>query len=158
MGAPKTVWQILKIIAAIFAITVTGLTFAFSFDTGFVLSSTNTQSGTITPINATHYQLPITASFNHTGFIYQFNIYVSVDIYVNTTVEAAVNQTPSATANNIGVVLPGGSTSVPLTLIFEQTLWDTASSVILGFNITISGLLYNYSISSVSLKTYQQVK
>jgi hypothetical protein len=158
MGAGKRVWQLLKAVALIFSLTVAGLTVMFAYDSVNILTARSFETGSITSYNATHYQYPITTNINHTGFIYGFNVYLDLRLYVNITVDEAVNQSSYINVAGSDTILPGEQLSILLILIFEKSIWDDSSSIILGIETNITGIILDYSIMSMSFTTYRQIK
>ncbi|MHA1754029.1 MAG: hypothetical protein ACTSYR_00730 [Candidatus Odinarchaeia archaeon] len=158
MGAPKRFWQFLKIVAVLLSLSVTGLTSLFSYDTSVVAGGVEYETGTIVAINATHYGIPVDVSIQHTGFLYTFKMTFTIDVYVNTSVTSVLESSPIATFKGVTVIAPGQSVVLPITIELNQTIWDYASTVILGLPIGFSGILFDNPIVALNVVSFAQIK
>ena len=160
MGAPKKIWQLLKALAVIIGIVAGGLTILFTYDMASAYNGNNFQvsSSPISSINSTHYSQSYTISFNNTALVYSFGIEVTIEIYVNTSISDVINSAVISTFSNTSLTQPGSASTIIVDIILEKDLWDFASIVIIGFNNSITGILFDYSITTISFETFQQIK
>lgn len=160
MGAPKRIWQLLKALALVLGITVSGLTILLTYDMANAFSPSSFQTvrdPSFTDLNATHYHLKYTVNITNRGLIYSFGYNISIYVYVNTTAEESFNQTPLATFMNGTILSPGESFQLIVEIIIGKHLWDDASSFILALKNTFTGILFSKPVTSIGMEVFDQL-
>ncbi|MFX1486453.1 MAG: hypothetical protein ACFFBS_05075 [Promethearchaeota archaeon] len=124
MTAKRTIFSLLKAVSLIFAATFAGLGFVLSYDSATLASSLSGQQININhTVNATHATISASWSVSHNGFLYVYDMNITMQLYADT-----VSGPPADGSTTLFTLAPGTSQPIGIEFTIPIAVWMSASA------------------------------
>ncbi|MFX0089206.1 MAG: hypothetical protein ACFE7S_04840 [Candidatus Hodarchaeota archaeon] len=147
MTAKKSIFSLLKAFSLIFATAFAGLGFVLSYDSATLASSLSGQQINVThTVNATHATVSTSWTVSHGGFLYVYDMNITMELYADTVAGSSVDN-----STILFILGPGTSRVINIQFEIPIALWSSASSWIVYGITKGSALIAEISFVAFSL-------
>ncbi|MFX0097639.1 MAG: hypothetical protein ACFE7E_07755 [Candidatus Hodarchaeota archaeon] len=147
MTAKKSIFSLLKAFSLIFAVAFAGLGFILSYDSATLASSLSGQQININhTVNATHATVSASWTVSHGGFLYAYDMNITMELYADTVAGSSVDN-----STLLFILGPGASQIISIQFEIPIALWSSASAWIVYGITKGSALIAEISFVAFSL-------
>jgi len=153
LSVGKSVWRILRIISLLLTVTTAGLSAIVGYDASTLASKIDPSqlgNNVIISYNTTHVNISTYLDVPNSGFLTEFKINFTINIYANGSVKIGGDSQET-------ILRPGEIWHLEFLIEINRTVWDTAESLAVQLYSRGESIIFNQSFIAYSIDVMKSI-